>query len=139
MLGRLDAQALINYGFNVDCYDTQTLCSEYLKWRIYRDLRQQIDVRDIYAPEISRYDLVYSVDVIEHAMDPSALLRALQTAGDYICINLFTHSVDAHVSEGLHYPLNHWELFPIMDETHQLIQVASSAETVVTLWKSRDR
>ncbi|EDN71332.1 conserved hypothetical protein [Beggiatoa sp. PS] len=133
----LDAQALMQYGYEVELFDFESSSSEYLRWRLRRDLKREVKIRDIYnTPLQQRYDLVYAVDVLEHAINPFLLIRRLFAAGDYVCINLFPHETRKHVPIDLHFPLNHWKLLPAMCELGTLLQVENSGDTVVTLWKT---
>lgn len=131
----LDGQSLISKGFDVTFFDIPSQSTKYLRWRLEKHIGKQYYVYDIVDIQEYQFDLIYLVDVLEHAYNPSQLLNDVCIAANHICLNLFPHSRDLHIPVELHYPLNHWKLLPIISNTHHLMQVGISGETVFTIWK----
>ncbi|MFM7363342.1 MAG: class I SAM-dependent methyltransferase [Cuspidothrix sp.] len=131
----LDGQMLIKRGLNVSFIDFYSPCTEFLKWRLAKDMNLQVEVLELYKTH-HKYDLAYAVDVLEHIPDPNLFLDYIFKSAHYVCINLFPHDLSCWDSQDMHLPLNHWQLY--MSCLGTLIQVDNSGDTVVTLWKSKD-
>lgn len=134
----LDGQMLIQNGYEVDFFDLVSPSTAYLQWRLRYDLGREVAIHDPYGIVPVRYDLAYAVDVIEHVSDPVGFVRRLFLAADYVCLNVFSHDQGPHVATDMHYPLDHWTLFPAMCEIGTLIQIEISGDTMATLWKARE-
>jgi SAM-dependent methyltransferase len=134
----LDAQMLIQRGYEVDFFDLISPSTKYLQWRLRHDLGCEVGIHDPYETVHVKYDLAYAVDVIEHVADPLVLVERLFLAADYVCLNLFCHDQITRAANDMHYPLNHWTLLPKMCEMGTLIQLEISGDTIVTLWQSRE-
>lgn len=133
----LDAQALLQMGFDVVLFDIPSPSTAYAEWRLRRDLGVHSPVSPIDALQPSADRLAYLVDVLEHTPQPGPLLTSIARAYDHICLNLFPHSSAPQIAVDLHYPTNHRTLLPILDATHQLVLAAPSAETVTLIWRRR--
>lgn len=133
----LDAQVLVTAGHEVTLYDFDGPSRDYATWRIERDTGERCDMHGPERLGHRRHDLVYAVDVLEHVPDPAALAARLFAAGDHVCVNLFEHDRSAWDGRDMHYPLDHWGLLPVFSRHGELLQVATSGATVVTLWRRR--
>jgi SAM-dependent methyltransferase len=133
----LDAQALVAAGYEVTLYDFENPSRDYAAWRLKRDTEGRYEVHDLERLGHLRHGLVYAVDVLEHARDPAALAEDLFAAADYVCVNLFEHDRSPWDGRDMHHPLDHWRLLPVFSRRGELLQVAISGETVVTLWRRR--
>lgn len=133
----LDAQALLAAGYEVDLYDIESPSPRYANWRIRRDHGREVPVQPLDALGTATHDLVYAVDVIEHIPHPLPTVETLFRCAPYVCVNLFEHDRSAHDPTDMHYPLDHWTLLPAISDMGTLVQLASSSETVVTLWRSK--
>jgi len=134
----LDGQALSSIGFEVSFFDLPSSSTDYLCWRLDRDINRRVEVRGLASIRESQADLAYMVDVLEHTPTPGPILRDLCATFRHICLNLFPHSRKNSIAVDLHYPLDHWSLLPILDESHSVEQVAVSGDTVAMIWRRRD-
>ncbi|RBQ16507.1 class I SAM-dependent methyltransferase [Spongiactinospora rosea] len=80
----LDAQALIQVGYDVDAYDLDNPSLRYAQWRFEQDVGDPSRVRPL-SHLSHQYQLVYAVDVLGHADDPHSLAELLVSAsGDSV-------------------------------------------------------
>lgn len=133
----LDAQALLAAGYDASLYDIDSPSTRYASWRIRRDRGHEVRVGSLDALTGVRHDLAYAVDVIEHAPSPVATVETMLRCAPYVCLNLFEHDRSPCDPADMHYPLNHWTLLPALSGMGTLLQLASSGETIVTLWRSK--
>lgn len=133
----LDAQILLTAGYEVALYDFDSPSTRYATWRLTRDIGGRHVVHALDQLGHRRHDLVYAVDVLEHAPDPVALVAGLFAAGNHVCVNLFEHDPSPWDGGDMHYPLNHWRLLPVFSRDGELLQAGISGDTVVTLWRRR--
>lgn len=133
----LDAQVLLGAGCDVALYDFDSPSTRYATWRLTRDMGARHVVRAFDQLPYGRHDLVYAVDVLEHALEPAALVADLFAAGRHVCVNLFEHDPSPWDGKDMHYPLNHRRLIPVFSQYGDLLQVGISGDTVVTLWRRR--
>jgi SAM-dependent methyltransferase len=134
----LDAQALIQAGFEVDGYDLENPSLAYALWRLDRDLPGRSHIQPIAQLPGRRYQLAYAVDVIGHASDPLGLIELMLTTSEHVAINLPPHDPrHRHGPADLHPSLDHTRILPVIQDLATLITVAPSGHGVVTLWRSR--
>ena len=133
----LDAQALLQAGYDVHAYDLDNPSLTYARWRFERDLGAASRVHAL--PELAdcRYQLVYAVDVLGHATDPAALIDLLFTTGDHVAVNLLPHDPRHRFGAAdLHPGLAHSRILPLLNARGAPLRLATSGENVVTIWKS---
>ncbi|WP_084965843.1 methyltransferase domain-containing protein [Thermoactinospora rubra] len=136
----LDAQALLQLGYDVDAYDLDNPSLAYARWRLDEDLGQAGRVRCLTHLSGQHYQLVYAVDVLGHADDPMALLDLLFTSGDYVAINIHPHDPrHRYGAADLHPGLSQDHLLPALQGHGDLIRVGNSGENVTTIWLSAQR
>jgi SAM-dependent methyltransferase len=136
----LDAQALIQAGYDVDGYDLDNPSLAYAGWRLDRDLPGRCRVLPIAQLPGRRYQLSYAVDVIGHTSDPLALIKLMLTTSEHVAINLPPHDPRHRYGPAdLHPSLDHARILPIVQDKATLITVAPSGQGVITLWRSTDR
>jgi SAM-dependent methyltransferase len=87
----LDAQALLQAGYDVDAYDLDNPSLAYARWRFARDLGHPGRIQCLSTLRNHRYQLVYGVDVLGHADDPAELADLLFATGDYVAVNVLPH------------------------------------------------
>lgn len=132
----LDGQMLMSRGFNVDFLDFYSPCTKFLEWRLAKDMNLRKEVLELYETS-QKYDLAYAVDVLEHIQYPEVFLDYIFKCASYVCINLFPHNPSSWDFKDMHLPLNHWKILPYMSNLGTLVQVDSTGDTVVTLWRSK--
>ncbi len=131
----LDAQALIQIGYDVDAYDLVNPSLAYARWRYQRDLSGDHRIRTMSQLPGHRYDLAYAVDVIGHSSDPLALIKLMLSTADYVVLNFSPHDVQhRHGSADLHPGLDHSRILPVIQEYATLITLAANGNTVLTVW-----
>jgi SAM-dependent methyltransferase len=133
----LDAQALVQAGYEVTLYDMACPSLEYAAWRLERDMGIRDTTRPMDGLGDRRHDLVYAVDVLEHIADPVSFTDKLFAAADHVAVNFFEHDRGPWDGKDMHYPLDHWSLLPAFGRHGELLEVAISGATVGTLWRSR--
>ncbi|MCT9934940.1 class I SAM-dependent methyltransferase [Planotetraspora sp. A-T 1434] len=87
----LDAQALLQAGYDVHAYDLDNPCLAYARWRLGHDLGESGRVRFLSELNTHHYQLVYAVDVLGHAGNPDALAALLFGSADHVAVNLLPH------------------------------------------------
>jgi hypothetical protein len=136
----LDAQALIQAGYEVDGYDLENPSLAYARWRLDRDLPGSSRVWPITQLPGRRYPFAYAVDVIGHASDPLALIELMLSCADHVAINLPPHDPrHRHGPADLHPSLDHSRILPTVQKRATLITVVPCGHGVVTLWRSSRR
>jgi SAM-dependent methyltransferase len=82
-----DGLLLLEGGYRVEFADFASPSTEYLRWRLeHRGLDAPIHDLDA-APPRGGFDLAYAFDVVEHAKDPIALLRELESRARLVLVN----------------------------------------------------
>ncbi|WP_182883914.1 class I SAM-dependent methyltransferase [Microbispora sp. H10949] len=133
----LDAQALLQAGYDVHAYDLDNPCRAYARWRFDQDLGESGRVRCLSELGAHHYQLVYAVDVLGHADEPEALAALLFEAGDYVAISLLPHdSRHRFGPTDLHPQLDHRRILPVLQAHGELVRVAAADESVVTIWRA---
>jgi SAM-dependent methyltransferase len=136
----LDAQALIQAGYEVDGYDLDNPSLGYARWRLNHDLHGTGHVEPITQLPGRRYQLAYAVDVIGHASNPPALIELMLTTSQYVAINLPPHDQRHRYGPAdLHPSLDHTRILPTVQQQAVLITVAPCGRGVITLWRSTCR
>jgi SAM-dependent methyltransferase len=134
----LDAQALLASGYDVHAYDLDSPSLAYTRWRLAHDLDAADRVRTLSELTESRYELVYAVDVLGHAADPTALIDILFASGDHVALNLLPHDPShRYGAADLHPGLDHSRILPLLARHGTPLRLAASGENVTTIWKSR--
>lgn len=111
----LDAQALLQAGYDVHAYDLDNPSLAYARWRLSQDLGKSGHVHCLTELGAYHYQLVYAVDVLGHADDPEALAALLFKAGDYVVVNLLPHDSRHRFGPAdLHPRLDHQRILPVL-------------------------
>lgn len=135
----LDAQALLQAGHDIHGYDLDNPSLAYARWRLARDCDAAHIIHPIDDLAEARYDLVYAVDVIGHAAEPSALIARLMNVGAYVVVNLHPHARSPRFGlDDLHPSLDHASVLAAFQEHGTLIRLAGDEDSIVTVWRSRD-
>ncbi|MGH3158326.1 MAG: class I SAM-dependent methyltransferase [Streptosporangiaceae bacterium] len=136
----LDAQALIQIGYDVDAYDLVNPSLAYARWRYQRDLPGDHRIQAMSQLPGRRYDLAYAVDVIGHSSDPLALIKLMLSTADHVVLNLPPHDLRHRYGPAdLHPGLDHSRILPAIQERATLITVGTNSRTVITVWRSNER
>ncbi|MEU6408279.1 class I SAM-dependent methyltransferase [Microbispora sp. NPDC046933] len=133
----LDAQALLQAGYEVHAYDLDNPCLAYARLRFDHDFGESGRVHCLSELGDHHYQLVYAVDVLGHADDPEALATLLFQAGDHVVVNLLPHDSRHRFGPAdLHPRLDHQCILPTLQAHGELIRVAASGESVATIWRA---
>jgi SAM-dependent methyltransferase len=133
----LDAQALLQAGYDVHGYDLDNPSLAYARWRLARDCGASRIIHPIDDLAEARYDLVYAVDVIGHTPKPSALVARLMNVGAYVVVNLHEHARDPRFGpDDLHPSLDHAAVLAAFQEHGTLIRLTGGEGSTVTVWRS---
>ncbi|MCK9872387.1 class I SAM-dependent methyltransferase [Nocardiopsis dassonvillei] len=133
----LDAQALLNAGYDVHAYDLDNPSLAYARWRFDKDVGA--DERLHGLPEFPQhdYDLVYAADVVGHSSDPDTTIVTLFQAGRYVCVTLPPHnSRHRYGPVDLHPQLDHGRVLPLMQRHGELVQIESTPGSTISFWRS---
>ncbi len=133
----LDAQALIQAGYDIDGYDLDNPSHAYARWRLERDLPGNHHIHPMSRLASRRYPLAYAVDVVGHVNDPAALIELMLRVADYVIINLGPHDArHRYGAADLHPGLDHTRILPLLQQRATLLTVGVSGQSVATLWRS---
>jgi SAM-dependent methyltransferase len=133
----LDAQALIQAGYDVDGYDLDNPSLAYARWRYRQDIPGDHCVRPVSELPSHSYQLAYAVDVVGHSSDPAALIGLMLSVADHVAFNLPPHDPrHRYGSADLHPALDHTRILPGIQERATLIVAAASEQNVITIWRS---
>ncbi|WP_433496796.1 class I SAM-dependent methyltransferase [Sphaerimonospora sp. CA-214678] len=136
----LDAQALLQAGYDVDAYDLDNPCLAYARWRLGHDLGEHGRIRRLTELGNHRYQLVYAVDVLGHADNAEALIALLFGAGEYVAVNLLPHDPGHRFGPAdLHPRLDHRRILLVLQAHGQLVRVAAAGANVTTIWRAISR
>ncbi|MEU0240924.1 class I SAM-dependent methyltransferase [Nocardiopsis sp. NPDC006198] len=133
----LDAQALLNTGYDVHAYDLDNPSLAYARWRFDLDMGAGERVHDLAEFPGRAYDLVYAADVIGHSSAPDTTIVALFHAGRYVCVTLPPHD-DRHRYglADLHPQLDHEHVLPLMQRHGELVRLESTPGSTISFWRS---
>ncbi|WP_159945680.1 MULTISPECIES: bifunctional 2-polyprenyl-6-hydroxyphenol methylase/3-demethylubiquinol 3-O-methyltransferase UbiG [unclassified Nocardiopsis] len=133
----LDAQALLNAGYDVHAYDLNNPSLAYARWRFEHEqgTGERIHTLDTFPRH--DYDLVYAVDVIGHSSNPDTTIVELFRAGRYVCVNLPPHD-DRHRygPADLHPQLDHERILPVLQRHGTLLRLTGGTGSTISLWRS---
>jgi hypothetical protein len=134
----LDAQALLQAGFDVHAYDLANPSLAYARWRLHRDLNADHRVHTLSELPQHRYEIAYAVDVLGHTDNPDAVIQTLFAVADHVAVNVLPHDRrHRHGPDDLHPHLNHARVLPLLQRHGVLVRAATSAQSVVTIWRTR--
>lgn len=134
----LDAQSLLQAGYEVDGFDLENPSLSYARWRLDQDLPGAGRILPIGQLPGRRYQLAYAVDVIGHADDPLALIGLMTAHAEHVAINLPPHDSRHRCGPAdLHPSLDHARVLPVLQEQAELLILAPAGRGVVTVCRSR--
>jgi SAM-dependent methyltransferase len=130
----LDAQTLLQAGYQVHGYDLDNPSLAYARWRIDHDLGVDTQLRTVDQLTGRRHQLAYAVDVIGHTDDPARLAKMMLASADYVCLNLGPHDGrHRHGAADLHPSLDHQRILAELTLHGDLIRLGAADQNVVTL------